>query len=112
MPEGWDSYGAAGVSNDAIARAVEVLMGLQFPLRAPLPSVVPGSSGSVQLEWHQADASVEIHISSRGTATAFLGQAGEECQFETIDQRAKSELLQVLSHIHLTSGRPRESEAT
>ena len=72
LPEGWDSYGASTVTDEAIAGAVDVLKRLQLHVEAPQPDVVPGSSGSVQLEWHRSGADVEIHISSAGHATAIL----------------------------------------
>ena len=99
LPEGWDSYGASLISEEAIAGAADVLVQLKLPLEAPEPSVVPGSSGSVQLEWHRYGADVEIHISSAGDATAFLSDEGEEYEFEMIDQEAAGKFLEVLSRM-------------
>ena len=96
LPEDWDSYGASLITDEAIAGAAEVLVGLHPPLEAPQPDVVPGSSGSVQLEWHRSGADVEIHISSAGHVTAFLFDSGEDVEFETIDQEARVRLSRVL----------------
>lgn len=99
LPEGWDSYGASLISDEAIAEAADVLVRLKLPLETPEPSVVPGSSGSVQLEWHRCGADVEIHISSAGDATAFLSDEGEEYEFQMIDQEAADKFLEVLSRM-------------
>ena len=97
LPEGWDSYDASIITDEAIAGAADVLERLQLPMETPQPDVVPGSSGSVQLEWHRSGADVEIHISSAGHATAFLSGSGEYVEFETIDQEARLRLSGVLS---------------
>ena len=97
LPEGWDSYGASVITDEAIVGAVDVLERLRLPMVAPQPDVVPGSSGSVQLEWHRSGADVEIHISSAGHATAFLSGSGEYVEFETIDQEARLRLSRGLS---------------
>ena len=99
LPEDWDSYGASLITDEAIAGAADVLVQLKLPLEAPEPSVVPGSSGSVQLEWHRCGADVEIHISSAGDATAFLSDEGEEYEFEMIDQEVAGRFLEILSRM-------------
>ena len=99
MPEGWDSYGADVISDEAIVGAAEVLAQLQLPFGAAPPSVVPGSSGSVQLEWHQAGADVEIHISPEGHTTVFLSEAGDELEFEALDGEAAGRLRKALSNM-------------
>lgn len=99
LPEDWDSYGASIITDEAIAGAAEVMVELELPLEAPPPDVVPGSSGSVQLEWHRSGADVEIHISSAGTPTAFFSDAGEDQEFEKIDQEAAAQLSGVLARM-------------
>ncbi len=96
LPQDWDSYGASVITDEAIAGAADVLVGLHPPFEVPQPDVVPGSSGSVQLEWHRSGADVEIHISSAGHVTAFLFDSGEDVEFETIDQEARVRLSRVL----------------
>ena len=96
LPEGWDSYGADVITDEAIVGAAEALVQLQLPFEAPPPSVVPGSSGSVQLEWHAAGADVEIYVSPEGHLAAFLSDAGQELEFETLCGVAVAKLGQVL----------------
>lgn len=99
LPEGWDSYGAYIITDAAIAGAAEILVQLQLPLEASPPSVVPGSSGSVQLEWHEAGVDVEIHISPTGSVSAFLSDADDDFEFETVGQKAMVMLGRTLSRV-------------
>lgn len=99
LPEGWDSYDAYIITDAAIAGAAEILVRLQLPLETSPPSVVPGSSGSVQLEWHEGGVDVEIHISPTGSVTAFLSDATGEYEFETISQEEMARLGQTLSRM-------------
>ena len=73
-----------------------MLVRLPLPLEASPPSVVPGSSGSVQLEWHEGDVDVEIHVSPTGRVSAFISDAGDEYVFETIDGEAMARLERTL----------------
>lgn len=43
--------------------ALVVLDKLMRP-RTPIPSVVPSSAGGIQLEWHEKDIDLELHISA------------------------------------------------
>ena len=61
MPEGWDSYDAPAVKRDAGLFAIEILHNL-MRARSPIPYVVPSSVGGVQLEWHEKDIDLEIHV--------------------------------------------------
>lgn len=63
MPEGWDSYRAPAVKRDAGLFALEILHKVMSP-RSPAPHVVPSSVGGVQLEWHEKDIDLEIHVSA------------------------------------------------
>lgn len=99
LSEGWDSYDAYIITDAAIAGAAEMLVRLQLPLETSPPSVVPGSSGSVQLEWHEAGVDVEIHVSPTGDVTAFLSDADDEYEFETIGREAIVRLERTLSRL-------------
>ncbi|HEX9633832.1 MAG TPA: hypothetical protein VGA02_15325, partial [Gemmatimonadales bacterium] len=102
LPEGWDSYGGKIIDDDVVARAAEVLVTLPLPAEAPAPSVVPGSAGSLQLEWHEAGVDVEIHISAIGQVSVFLSESesGPEFEFETLDSDARVRLGEVLVGLH------------
>ena len=59
LPPGWDSYGAPAIR---LASAEAALQFAASYLRAncPAPSVVPLSSGGVQLEWNRPGAQIEV----------------------------------------------------
>lgn len=61
MPPNWDGYGAPAVSREAAMFALEVLQRTMQP-GTPAPQVVPSSVGGVQLEWHEKDIDLELHI--------------------------------------------------
>jgi hypothetical protein len=63
LPAGWDSYGAPPIRPEAVSFALSVLNSI-MKLQTPLPQVVPTSVGGVQLEWHEKDIDLELHISA------------------------------------------------
>lgn len=58
---GWDSYKAPAPRYDAAMFALTVLQGIMRP-GTPAPSVVPSSTGGIQLEWHEKHIDLEIHV--------------------------------------------------
>jgi hypothetical protein len=58
---GWDSYGAQAPRYDAAMFALTIL---QRVMRGdtPVPFIVPSHMGGVQLEWHENQIDLEIHI--------------------------------------------------
>jgi hypothetical protein len=63
MPNGWDGYGTAAPSMDTAFFALLILSKIMRS-RSPIPQVVPSSVGGVQLEWHEKDIDLELHISA------------------------------------------------
>jgi hypothetical protein len=63
MPEGWDGYGAPAPTMDAAFFALLILSKI-MRVRSPIPHVVPSSTGGIQLEWHEKDIDLELHISA------------------------------------------------
>lgn len=61
LPEGWDSYGGSRIDGETVDRAIEIALALapQFSIE---PSLVPGSDGTVQVEWHADGFNVEVWI--------------------------------------------------
>jgi hypothetical protein len=59
----WDSYGAAPVSPVMIGAAYELLQQIA-PAKVPMPSIVPTSDGSVQIEWHTHGIDLEVRLLS------------------------------------------------
>lgn len=61
LPEGWDGYGALPVAFSN-ANFVASLLGSACPINAPLPQIVPGPNGDLQIEWHSETSDIELHI--------------------------------------------------
>jgi len=55
----WDSYNAKPIEGTVIHKAIALLDALFTP-KTPAPSIVPLSSGGLQVEWHRADRDLEI----------------------------------------------------
>jgi hypothetical protein len=62
-PAGWDSYHAPPLRTDTANFALYVLSTIMHK-RTPMPQVVPTSAGGVQLEWHEKDIDLELHITA------------------------------------------------
>ena len=61
LPPNWDSYGGHEIDPDCIRAALWLLFRIMRD-DTPAPSVVPTSTGSVQLEWHESGLDVEIEV--------------------------------------------------
>jgi hypothetical protein len=60
---GWDGYAAPPVKWDAGMFALNVLNSV-MQNRTPLPQVVPTPVGGLQLEWHEKNIDLEIHVTA------------------------------------------------
>jgi hypothetical protein len=63
LRKNWDSYGAEPVSPAMIGAAYELLQQIA-PAKVPMPSIVPTSNGSVQIEWHTRGIDLEVRLLS------------------------------------------------
>jgi hypothetical protein len=63
LPMGWDGYEAPALSSDVTWFAIELLNKIMGPQTSP-PQVVPSSVGGLQIEWHEKDIDLEIHIAA------------------------------------------------
>jgi hypothetical protein len=63
LPMGWDGYRAKPVSLDNAEYALSIFDRLCHK-ESPIPQIVPGIDGDLQLEWHIGNTSIEIHIVS------------------------------------------------
>jgi hypothetical protein len=86
MPHGWDSYSGLPLRWDAGFFALWVLNTVMHP-RTPVPQVVPSPVGGVQLEWHEKDIDLELHIT-----------APYECEFWFEDHRTGERVSRELSN--------------
>jgi len=70
LPPNWDSYGAKPVDQRNIGAALELLIRIMQD-DTPAPSVVPTTTGGVQLEWHLQGIDLEVEVTSPGRLHAF-----------------------------------------
>jgi hypothetical protein len=63
LAAGWDGYQSPALNQDTLWFAVELLDKIMRPGTSP-PQIVPSSVGGVQIEWHEKDIDLEIHIAA------------------------------------------------
>jgi len=61
LPRGWDGYDGRPVSFNAALFAANLIERL-FVAGVPSPDVVPGSDGTLQIEWHRNQYDIEIDV--------------------------------------------------
>jgi hypothetical protein len=61
LPYGWDGYSGVPVKFDCATFAANLLERLYFDA-VPAPQLVPGSDGSVQIEWHLNGYDIELDV--------------------------------------------------
>jgi hypothetical protein len=64
LPENWDTYGSPPPSPKLTSEILRFLKDSEMDF--PTPAVVPGSGGSVQLEWYIEDRELEIEFPPTG----------------------------------------------
>lgn len=63
LDEGWDGYRAKPIRRDTIEFAQDLLEDIMaLWSQIPPPSIVPTTSGGVQIEWHEKGIDLELHI--------------------------------------------------
>ncbi|MTE01679.1 hypothetical protein GIY56_15425 [Paracoccus sp. YIM 132242] len=70
LPRGWDGYRGQPVSFACANFAAQVLERL-YTDGLPLPSLVPGSDGTLQIEWHQNQFDIELDILAPNKVMAY-----------------------------------------
>lgn len=77
LPWGWDGYGAGPVNFATAAFALNMLSVTCSP-ETRAPSIVPGQSGDLQVEWHTEDKDIEIHVIGPNRVTAWIHIVGRD----------------------------------
>jgi hypothetical protein len=85
---GWDGYRARPVSFSTAHFALRLLESV-CDSTTPAPSIVPGPSGDLQIEWHLKSGDIELHVRAPNDVHAWretlsTGENGEELRL-TID---------------------------
>ena len=73
----WDSYNGRPVTFEAAYAALHFAAAL-LPAHAHGPTVVPASSGGVQLEWHRLGGDLEVFFSNTGQLSASFDAADSD----------------------------------
>jgi hypothetical protein len=111
LPVGWNGYRAGPVNFNTANFALKVLESVCSP-DALTPSIVPGPSGDLQIEWHLEAGDIELHIRAPNDVHAWretpeTEEGGQELQL-TIDF---TEVAQWIKHLLEPVGAPIEAAA-
>lgn len=77
LPVGWDGYRAPPVRFENASFALRMLESI-CGTDAPLPQIVPGSGGDLQVEWHLLGGDLELHVRAPNDVHAWRRIAGQE----------------------------------
>lgn len=77
LPPDWDSFGGEAIPLNVIKESMSWLMGIYRP-GMPEPSIVPGSDGSVQVEWHVNGVDLEVLFGPDGESEVFFDSGDKE----------------------------------
>ena len=81
LKSGWDGYRGEPIKPEIINLAQATLEKLMYD-GIPVPSIVAGSNGGVQIEWHTHDYDVEIEIVPPDDILVFVRDCRTGNQFE------------------------------
>lgn len=83
LKKGWDGYNGKPVSFTCAQFAANLIENLYLE-RLPPPQLVPGSDGTLQLEWHinQYDLEIDVLAPYRVVATLFNHKTDKEKKIE------------------------------
>lgn len=102
LQRGWDGYGAGPVSFESAYFALNMLQSLCADLEAE-PQIVPGSSGDLQIEWHEMAASIELHVLAPNHVHAWRRRNSDGLEEDLV---LRSDFSQVIPWISELTGPP------
>lgn len=79
LRHGWDGYSGLPVSF-SIAKFASIVLARICTADTPTPALVPGSDGTLQIEWHRNgfDIELDVHAANNVVATRFCCETDEE----------------------------------
>jgi hypothetical protein len=77
LPQNWNSYGSAPVSDDTVGTALRFIAGSDFPPQLSAPRVMPIGGGGIQLAWDYAGREVEVVIDAESGCELLLAQGDD-----------------------------------
>jgi hypothetical protein len=63
LPNGWDTYKGQPLRPETGMFALKILNDVMHT-RVPIPQLFPTAQGGIQIEWHQNDLDVELHVAA------------------------------------------------
>ena len=107
LVDGWDSHGANAVSTARLIQTYDLLCSI-MQHNTPPPTLVPTTSGSIQIEWHTCDVDLEILLLSD---TDLDVDFEDRRSIETPYQGTLSfDITRLERIIHMLSDRARDAE--
>lgn len=97
--EGWDSYGGSRISPDAAEVVLQLLLETSAGWPSP-PSIVPGSDGSLQIEWHMPAGEIEIEVAPSRRSSVFYRLPGAE-EWDVPLDKVRDDLPALLSRLRM-----------
>jgi len=79
----WDLHQAPSIDMDSVVGAMELLV-LVMRANTPAPSIVPTTTGGVQIEWHRKGVDAEVEVRSRERFHLFTSEAEGETEQEIV----------------------------
>jgi len=98
LPIGWDGYRAKPVSKENAIFAMFVLESF-MDSNQPIPDIVPGINGDLQIEWHTLKGDLEVQVLKPNSVEVWLAEAGDAKGTETQLTNDFRELSRWLSQI-------------
>lgn len=77
LEPGWDGYTGLPVSFENATFTLQML-DLICGAETPAPQIVPGSSGDIQIEWHNAAGDIELNVLGPNDVHAWKCMVGDE----------------------------------
>jgi hypothetical protein len=84
LPVGWDGYRGQPVSFETASFTVRMLESI-LPSGAPVPQVIPGVTGDVQIEWHTEAGDIELHVRRPNSVHAWRETAVTDVDGEEVE---------------------------
>lgn len=81
LRQGWNGYQAQPVSYENAVFAQKIIEGTCRNNNIQ-PSIVPGSSGDLQVEWHTLEGDVELHVLAPYTVRAYYSNESNQTEQE------------------------------
>lgn len=98
LPRNWDSYGARRIDLPRVRQAFRLLQYVMHD-ETPVPSIVPTSNGSLQLEWHIAGIDLEVLLLGDNSCNVVFEDRESGTEWEVLVLSDLSRLVEVVGEL-------------